>query len=96
MGKLIEFDGGYGRTGTVEVKAAICCSCKTVKSCLVVDQSQDEYESGNICQDCIAALFAEEPSGITIVGAPAIPEGVAVFLDKDGKELGRITNIGKP
>ncbi len=27
--------------------------------------------------------------------APSIPDGVAVFRDKDGKEVGRITNIGE-
>ena len=41
-------------------------------------------------------LYPQPQEGVTIkvVESPAIPAGVAVFRDKDGNEVGRITNIG--
>jgi len=93
MSKVIEFDGGYGRTGTVEVEVAICCACKKSKLCLVIDQSEKEYEPGSICNDCAAAMFAEQTRLFSIVGNPTIPDGMAVFVDKDGKEVGRIIGL---
>jgi len=41
-------------------------------------------------------LYPQHPEGVTfkIIESPAIPDGVAVSRDKDGKEVGRITDIG--
>ncbi len=41
-------------------------------------------------------LYPLQPEGtiIKVVEAPAMPKGVAVFRDKDDKEVGRITGIG--
>ena len=48
------FKGGYDRKGKVVVTHAVCCICTKTKECIGVDNSEEEYNYGYICFDCIA------------------------------------------
>lgn len=52
---LAEFDGNYGRKGIIQVGEAICAVCKRERVCVIVDQSEGEYHSGNICGECASS-----------------------------------------
>ena len=54
--QVISFETGYGRIGIIWIGKEDCVSCKTVKQCLIVDQSEGEYLQGVICFDCINIL----------------------------------------
>lgn len=57
MTKLGEFEGGYGRTGVISLGDGVCALCGKSALCLIVDQSEGEYEPGMACQDCIGRAF---------------------------------------
>lgn len=54
--QVISFEACYGRIGIIWIGKDECLSCKTVKQCLIVDQSEGEYNQGVICFDCINIL----------------------------------------
>lgn len=49
---LAEFDGNYGRKGTIIVGEAECDVCKQDRACIIIDQSEGEYNAGHICGEC--------------------------------------------
>lgn len=55
-GGEIRFDANYGRCGTIRRATAKCCGCGEEKLCIVVDQSEGEYNPGAVCSKCADAL----------------------------------------
>ncbi len=57
MSTIYMFDANYGRKGKVAITRRKCMMCKRNSSCLVVDQSENEYFPFVACQDCIDEAF---------------------------------------
>ena len=61
--KIVGFTGGYDRTGLIcidqhpEVECGVCH--RTNIPVIMIDSSEDEYGSGNICKECAEKAFAE-------------------------------------
>ena len=55
--KGISFDGGYGRTGRIYAEEAKCSICLEQQTCIVIDQSEGEYNAGCVCERCTSMLF---------------------------------------
>lgn len=55
--KIAEFDGDYGRTGTIVLREGKCDVCQRATTVIAVDASEGEYKAGNICQRCAEAAF---------------------------------------
>ena len=53
---MFEFNGGYNRVGTIEIKNDKCLVCKEKKNVLCIDSSEGEYATGKICFDCIEKM----------------------------------------
>ena len=51
------FEGGYNRRGMIWVEKEECDVCHQNVLCLCIDQSEDEYEAGHVCQQCTNNLF---------------------------------------
>lgn len=60
---MIEFDGGYGRQGRIELGTTLCVACHKEALCLIADSSEGEYEVAAICKPCIDAQFTSAGSG---------------------------------
>jgi hypothetical protein len=54
---IAEFDANYGRTGKIQVADATCDVCQQAAPCIVIDQSEGEYEAGHICAECARKAF---------------------------------------
>lgn len=54
--ETLAFEGGYGRIGIIWIDRQMCVCCKNRKECLVVDQSEGEYNQASVCFDCIDLL----------------------------------------
>ena len=59
--KIITFDGGYGRIGTIEVVETDCNICGKETKCFYIDDSQEEYAGGAVCLDCAIEQLTEKP-----------------------------------
>jgi hypothetical protein len=64
MSSSISFDGGYGNVGSIAVEKP--CETQTCAGCganhvplLVSDSSQNEYNPGCICLECLLARFID-------------------------------------
>ena len=53
---VFEFDGGYNRKGTVEIKTGECLICKEKRDVLCIDSSEGEYAACIICFKCIKEI----------------------------------------
>lgn len=56
MENYYQFEAGYGRRGSIWFEEAKCCVCNKIKMVLCIDNSEGEYGSGKICQECIQKL----------------------------------------
>lgn len=58
--KLIaRFDGNYGRKGEIWLESGVCDACGFTRACLQIDASEEEYNAGAICLECIKKAFAD-------------------------------------
>ena len=61
------FDAASGRQGRASVYVGVCMKCAAQATpCLCVDNSEDEYASLWICEQCVDGLFR--------AGAASFPE----------------------
>lgn len=62
-GTHVQFDGGYERTGKAIIMNSKCyiCKQKNIKT-LVVDNSEEEYNSIGLCWTCISVMFQSNQS----------------------------------
>ena len=50
---VAEFDGGYGKRGTIVAVPGDCLVCGASGEVLKMDASEGEYRSGAICLTCV-------------------------------------------
>ncbi len=56
----------YSRTGTAILKQDVCDICSNKNTCLVIDTSDDEYDSVSICIYCINSAYDEYLKELTL------------------------------
>jgi hypothetical protein len=52
-------EGHVPSAATFDIAEAVCDLCGERRLVAVVDTSGDEYHSGTICEECLAAAFAK-------------------------------------
>lgn len=62
--EIVEFPGGYGRTGLIWVgENETCDVCQKSEFCICIDSSEAEYGAGRICRNCISDAFGSFYNG---------------------------------
>ena len=56
---IATFDGGYNRKGKIWIEWGPCWACSHETLVLAVDASEEEYETGRICLECVQKAFAD-------------------------------------
>lgn len=61
---IADFQGGYGRSGSIWLGIGKCTVCGEEKICIGGDGSECEYFSGEICRECAIEGFDMFSSGM--------------------------------
>jgi hypothetical protein len=71
MANLATFDAGYGRAGAIWTREGNCDVChRGPLPVIAVDNSEGEYRTGYICQECASKAFSD---GVAVAPAPSEP-----------------------